>query len=36
MKAQLLGVDEQGRILLGFGGGLTRSFYSHEIKWLQP
>jgi BirA family biotin operon repressor/biotin-[acetyl-CoA-carboxylase] ligase len=36
MKAKMLGVDEQGRILLGFGGGLTRSFYSHEIKWLMP
>jgi len=36
IKAKILGVDEQGRILLGFGGGLTRSFYSHEIKWLMP
>lgn len=34
MKAKMLGVDEQGRILLSFGGSLTRSFYSHEIKWL--
>ena len=34
IKATMLGVDEQGRILLGFGGGLTRSFFSHEIKWL--
>lgn len=34
IKATVLGVDEQGRILLGFGGGLTRSFFTHEIKWL--
>jgi BirA family transcriptional regulator, biotin operon repressor / biotin---[acetyl-CoA-carboxylase] ligase len=34
IKAMMLGVDEQGRILLGFGGGHTRSFFSHEIKWL--
>lgn len=36
IKGKILGVDEQGRILLGFGGGMTRSFYSHEIKWLMP
>ena len=36
IQGKILGVDEQGRILLGFGGGLTRSFYSHEIKWLMP
>lgn len=34
LKATVLGVDEQGRILLGFGGSLTRSFFTHEIKWL--
>ncbi len=34
IKGKVLGVDEQGRLLLGFDGGLTRSFFSHEIKWL--
>jgi len=34
MRGTVLGVDEQGRLLLGFGGGLTRSFFSHELKWL--
>jgi BirA family transcriptional regulator, biotin operon repressor / biotin---[acetyl-CoA-carboxylase] ligase len=34
IKGTVLGVDEQGRILLGFEGGLTRSFFTHELKWL--
>jgi BirA family biotin operon repressor/biotin-[acetyl-CoA-carboxylase] ligase len=34
LKGNVAGVDDQGRLLLEFGKGFTRSFFSHEIKWL--
>jgi len=32
----VMGVDEQGRILLKIKDGSIQSFFSHEIKWILP
>ena len=33
-RAKVIGVDEQGRLLLNQGNNQTYAYYSHEIKWL--